>query len=238
MAWEHEHIIKFDESADVVLRRCVPGAAALDAASFKELRDMWIMSFMAFSPDVQDGDVGPAVQRFEAYIRLLIPWDMEKRVSVSFKLGRNYGAQYVEFGFTDMSQPGQPAMKAATDRLIKTVLSEHDDYSARYLAGAQMTGPAVNGGEGERKRQPTQVLVDEGNRIDFEVKNGKKGYSIKCGKWQKFGVRIWPETLAASGINEADIPIEGLDIGPTDVHYTMKSDGQFPDKVIKLERRG
>lgn len=234
MVWQQEELLKFDEGAAEALRRGVPGAAALDKESFTELRNMWTMSFFAWSPDVQDNAVLAGVGRFEAFVKTLIPWDMEKRVDVSFKLGRNYGNEYVEFGLTDVSQPGQPAMKAAADRLIKTVLSEHDDYSARFLA--RVIGQPVS--NGERKQQPSSVMVDEGNIIDVEWKQGKKLFSIRCGRWQKFGVRIWPEVLKEAGIEPDALPPEGMDIGTCDIHYVMKPDGQYPDKVIKIVRRG
>lgn len=234
MTWTVEQHQQFAALAHQVLKSNVPGFAALDGESHDESLEVWTMALWAFKPEIEQVEPAAAAGQLESFARLLVPWDMENRVKVSFKLGRNYGTEYVEFGLTDLSKPGEAAMKAGTDRLIKTVLSEHDDYAARHLArgGAQ---PAVGG---ERKQQPSSVMVDEGHFIDFEAKGGKRLYSIKAGRWQKFGIRIWPEALTAAGINEADIPFEGLEIGPTDVSYVMKPDGVYPDKVVKLDRRG
>lgn len=237
MSWSVEQHNEFAVLAEAVLRRSVPGFAALDGKSHDESLELWTMSLWAFKPEIESVDVGAAVGQLEAYVKLLIPWDMEKRVTVHAKIGRNYGPEYIEFGLSDQAQPGQASQKAAFDRLIKTVLSEHDDYSARHLPNTSAQGSAQrnSGNENGRPSPGGELFEDTTDHLDVSVKDGRVGYSVKCGRWQKFGVRVFPEVLKAAGIDVDTIPIQGLDIPGAQLTYSMKPDGQYPDKVIKLK---
>jgi hypothetical protein len=87
------------------------------------------------------------------------------------------------------------------------------------------------------KNQPTTQNTIIVERLDVDVKAGKKFFVVKGGKYQKHGIRIWPETLKHAGIDPEAIPLAGVVPKKRwEAVFTMK--GDRPDSVVKLNDLG
>lgn len=78
----------------------------------------------------------------------------------------------------------------------------------------------------------------EAKEIYKEVSSGRTTYKVRCGPWQKFGVRIWPEVLTPF---MAELFPDGKphDVGesiPVNAQAVVKMNGDKPVKVIKLTK--
>lgn len=74
------------------------------------------------------------------------------------------------------------------------------------------------------------------SKLIMEVKDGKPTYKVKGGKWEKWGVRIFPDILQHAGFEPDKIPFTGLDLSGYQMTILMK--GKNPDKVTKLVKVG
>ena len=65
------------------------------------------------------------------------------------------------------------------------------------------------------------------------VNDGKAYWKVKGGKFQKFGVTIWPETLLASGFDPDEMnPLKPIDLSGYTAQYLVE-EGKAK-KVVKL----
>ena len=72
--------------------------------------------------------------------------------------------------------------------------------------------------------------------MTVEAKDGKLTFKIKGGKFEKFGVRVFPDVLKAANIDPEKIPLVGCDMSAYSMTILMK--GRNPDKVTKLVKVG
>lgn len=75
--------------------------------------------------------------------------------------------------------------------------------------------------------------IFDGVRIGVDMKDGKKSFKVYGGRWQKFGVAIYPEVLKAAFPDREGIPPEGLPLNGRKCHAIMK-DGK-PVKIIRID---
>jgi len=74
---------------------------------------------------------------------------------------------------------------------------------------------------------PAQTLV-------ATVNKGKAYWKVQGGKFTKFGVTIWPETLKSAGFSKDKLdPMKTYDLTGFTATYVTKDDGK-PEKVISL----
>lgn len=97
---------------------------------------------------------------------------------------------------------------------------------------------------GAAPARPSAPLGDDAEPYSFpattllagSIKNGKVFWKIKGGRWEKWGVTVYPEILAAAGFD-----VEGLDaskeysLNGFTAYFLAKADGT-PIKVTRLER--
>lgn len=83
---------------------------------------------------------------------------------------------------------------------------------------------------------PNTMDVIQCSRLIVDIKDGKPAYKIKGGKWEKWGVRTFPDLLEKNGINVETIPLSGIDM--TGYEMTILMRGDKPDKVTKLVKVG
>ena len=89
--------------------------------------------------------------------------------------------------------------------------------------------------------QPTAAPAAAGQTVDFLATvllvgiddNGQPTYKAKGGQYAKFGVRIWPETLPALGVDPASLKPGP---NPVNLHVLALMGDKGPRKVIGLAR--
>lgn len=115
-----------------------------------------------------------------------------------------------------------------------------DAYVDGRRAERGTTGDRVQGlGSGNPQPQtlnPTPPLTFEAKLLTATVNDGKAYWKIKGGRFEKFGVTVWPETLEKAGffVNELNV-MESYNLTGWTATYTTK-DGDKPDKVVGLTK--
>lgn len=66
------------------------------------------------------------------------------------------------------------------------------------------------------------------------VTEGKTYWKVKGGKFEKYGVTVWPEVLEAAGLTNLN-PMQAYDLNGWTAHYSIK-DGDKADKVVRLAK--
>lgn len=67
-----------------------------------------------------------------------------------------------------------------------------------------------------------------------EYLEGKAYHKVKGGRYSNYGVRIWPETLLAAGIDASRLdPRQPLSLSGYTAHFVHKQNGKI-DKVVEL----
>lgn len=83
---------------------------------------------------------------------------------------------------------------------------------------------------------PGQTASFIGGTLTATVDDGKAFWKVKGGAFSKFGIMVWPETLAAAGFDPDKMnPLKPVDLSGWSIYYTVKDNGQ-PKKVVRLER--
>lgn len=120
---------------------------------------------------------------------------------------------------------------ASIDYLWRAAEFELDRYGAERLKDTPSNPPSAQG-QGQSGAGGYEDMI--GERVSVEVKEGKTFYKIHGGKWQKHGVRVWPEVLAAIGLKPESIPVTGRALANRECKVKMKPNGQ-PDKVVSIK---
>lgn len=164
-----------------------------------------------------------AASAFKVWARGLRPSvKPELPQTVRAEIERDFGGVKVRFawsGVFDIHSKGEltAAFEYAADQVERAFAS--------FGAGAM---PKLS--EGSKPGGSTERFL--GERIVTELKDGKKYHKVMGGKWVKFGVRIWPETLRQADINPDDLTAsEPYQLG-REVIITL--DGDKPLKVINV----
>lgn len=79
---------------------------------------------------------------------------------------------------------------------------------------------------------PASFAVDS---ITATVADGKAYWRVKGGEYQKWGVIVYEEVLAAAGLNDLN-PLKPFTEAGWVAYYSLK-EGNKPKKVTRLERR-
>ena len=86
--------------------------------------------------------------------------------------------------------------------------------------------------QSEHPRIDNSALSFPVSTLGVTIDNGKTYFKAKGGRFEKFGVTVWPEVLAAAGLDVSNLPQKWA--GWT-AYYSVKEDGK-PEKVTKLEK--
>lgn len=116
------------------------------------------------------------------------------------------------------------------DRLTDAINIEFDRYIRDRLPKQNQV---ANIGQGNGA---TNVITVDCERLDVEVKSGKRYFKVKCGQWTQHGVNYWPETIKAAGVNPSQIPLEGYELVGYKADIEMI--GDKPKRVLKLYKNG
>lgn len=89
--------------------------------------------------------------------------------------------------------------------------------------------------EGSGTQQSEGLISFPAEQMTATVDKGKTYWKVTGGSYQKFGVIVWPEVLAAAGIDERQIDIRHpFPLTGFTAHCLTKPNGK-PKKVIRLE---
>lgn len=146
---------------------------------------------------------------------------------IKCSIRRYYGAESVEFGAEieiDLRHPDEK--KAAFSKLYISIDEVHKHYAAEHLPKAPNTKPD------KKDDVNNDFEYFECGKLIVEVKDGKRYYKIKGGKFNAHGVRIWDEVLTKHGFT--DIPIEGVDMTGWTAKV-LRQDGK-PKNVVALQK--
>jgi len=147
-------------------------------------------------------------------------------LSVQLDYGQNGGVITWKIGSQfDVSSPND--RYNAQHSLYQSIGQLRDDFERKTLL-------RVRGDVPQQPQQVNTLDVVKCSRLIIDIKDGKPAYKIKGGKWEKFGVRAFPEVLKAAGINIDTIPLQGLDMAEWSMEIEML--GTKPDKVKRLVR--
>lgn len=111
----------------------------------------------------------------------------------------------------------------------KAVGKQPEPITTTSLAPAATTAP-----NGQQLPEQADTQAFQASELCIDTHDGKTYFKVKGGQFTKFGVTIWPETLAAAGLAK---PTANASLAGWTAHYTNKPDGK-PDKVLKLEKTG
>ncbi len=128
--------------------------------------------------------------------------------------------------FNVRPKDGEKLLKAI-EMFEEVLIKQGWEPSKQSAVGSEQSGRS-------RANALTQSFAAE--TLSVTIDDGKVYYKVKGGEFSKFGVFIWPEALAASGIEVDDIdPIKGLNLRGWTAEYTLNDDGN-PKKVTHLYR--
>lgn len=157
-------------------------------------------------------------QAKEEYVELSVSIDYGQAGGViCFKLGSQF----------QVSTPNDRLNAQAT--LWQAIGQMRDDFERKTMLRIK--------NENVRESQAVNTFDEvHCDRLIIDIKDGKPAYKIKGGKWEKFGVRVFPDILEHAGIDVSKIPLAGLPFGNFNMTILMK--GDKPDKVTKLVKVG
>lgn len=148
--------------------------------------------------------------------------NLEVRVKVSMK--RNYGRTDVEFEIESES-PVQFEGSTIQADLFTAKLIEYFDHFEKH------TLPQLG-----KEAKPTVMyseVKEVATRLFYTLDKGKRGYKIVCGRWQKFGVPIYPEVLTKCNINPAEVPEDGYEF-PKGTSVIVQLENNEPKRVTNI----
>lgn len=143
--------------------------------------------------------------------------------TITCQITRNLGDISVTFGWTGQFQINKASdLPLAYRYAIDMVDRQFSDWGAGALPAGLST--PLRGGE--------QTETFFGDSVVSEAKDGKVYHKIVGGKYTKFGVRVWPETLKDAGIDTDELTPDEPFMLKRDVTIIM--DGEKPVKVISI----
>lgn len=123
--------------------------------------------------------------------------------AITVGITRHYGKISIELGATIYVEAASFLdFNAAYNELYDRVIDEHRIIAAKLAATSALssTSPQPNGTAPQPSAAPAVKPATAGGdetflaeTLSIEKRNGKRYYSVRGGRWQKFGVRLWPD---------------------------------------------
>lgn len=174
-------------------------------------------------------DVGTAVQMFRDFCDGVLshPAIVQRNEYLEVTMSRNYGKVSMSWKMGTHFLVTSPASRsAAYDELYMVLMRTADEWEKSSLGKSL---PASQP-DGQMSLPEAEEFLCE--RLEVQVISGRTYCKVTGGKYQKHGVRIWPEVLGKAGINPADVTTAGLDLSGYKATISLK--GGKPDKVVNL----
>lgn len=122
---------------------------------------------------------------------------------------------------------------ADREKLLTTLTGFEDQLlEAGYTPPKPASAPAPAAQPAPAANGAASFLVDS---ITATVADGKAHWRVKGGEFQKWGVIVYEEILAAAGLAELN-PLRPYSEAGLVAYYSVKEDGK-PKKVTRLERK-
>lgn len=152
-----------------------------------------------------------AARDFKAWVSTKLPKPPQSdQRTISMKLSKVYGGVVLELGISSQfTISSAAALSAAFDTLAADLKSQFEAQERLLLPSIKP--PVVPPPAGARPgSQEGYTIRFHGDTLSLEVKDGKTYFKIRGGQYSRHGVRVWPETLKAAGIDPASVPADGL----------------------------
>jgi hypothetical protein len=170
----------------------------------------------------------------------------EDDVAIEVSITRHYGSISVTLGARVTCEVTTPhAMTRAYDETVDSLIREHRRQAERLrgVSGETSKPTGTAGGTEGAGVNPSQEIDGTTEMIaveviEVELKDEKRYYKVRGGRWTKHGVRLWiSDPLTVAGVK--DIKWEELRIGKTDVRKmglraVLSMAGAKPVKVLQL----
>jgi hypothetical protein len=133
----------------------------------------------------------------------------EKR-TLSMKISKTYGGVVLELGLSS-----QFTIRKETD-LFRAFDMLAADLKAQFEAQERKTVSTMKPPQQQAAAAGAASGITNrffGDTIILEMKDGKPYYKIYGGQFSKFGVRVWPETLRAAGVDPDAVLTTGTPLG-------------------------
>lgn len=231
--FNNNEIENFKRSIKVIARAMLPDFPQTDGQGVDEEILKLLTTFRASTNvDEMELSMDEAVKQFQEWLLSnYVRPGMSETEFLSISIERSVGNEKVTLSLGSHFAIGSGAGRSVSyDRLIDAINIEFDRYIRDRLP-SQQAQPGVGQTSGSR----SEVWVDV-ERLDVEVKSGKRYFKVKGGQWQQHGVNYWPETMKAHGRVPANIPLEGIAL--PGYKMLVEMDGNNPKRVLQLVKNG
>lgn len=195
--------------------------------------DAAIVKWAAYAQQLgmDDAGMGDSVACFQKWVKEVYgqPERVSNEIEISVKITRNYGSVSVEFGETSVWRVTSTAEHfQVVDRISTKLWFLHDEWLRRAAPNLKAVPPAVYGGGGGASEE---VVVYHTLVHGFE--KGKHVVKLKGGKYEQWGVPLYPEVGvpilgAFESIPMGDSPVRGK------MRVQLNAEGK-PVKVTHIE---
>lgn len=175
-------------------------------------------------------DVASAVVDFTTWAKSWGGYHPEPTViidSISLSVDIPFGKSTLHF--TVNGAPHDSSGQGMGKAYIELYDQMQDAYRQFWAARGRKSEPKPDDTNGNKGGDFDNFSFD---RIEVDVVKGKRMAKVFGGKWQKFGVTVWPEVLKSAGLD-----IDDLEDGPNDIEgqaSALMVNGK-PKKITSLK---
>lgn len=159
---------------------------------------------------VEYDSLAKALSAFHAWILPDIT-PIDGAVTLTFSAVKSYGAVSVEFGYTaKFTCKDDKALRRAFSFCQHRVGDQFEAFEKYSLPKTSATNKPNQTGRGDAVNAPAapdgESVSFFGDTLEVETRDNKLYYKIKGGAYEKFGVRVWPETIKTAGLDVPQSP--------------------------------
>lgn len=231
--WQNQDHENFKRSIKTIARAMLPDFPKTDGQGTDEqVLDLLIKFRDVTNGMEKDWSMDEATKNFQLWLldNFVRP-GMNEQEFLSVSIERSVGNERVTFSLGAHFAIGSGAGRSVSyDRLTDAINIEFDRYVRdRLPAQKENTDIGQNG-------NTSDIVTVDCERLNVEIKSGKRYYKVICGQWTQHGVNYWPETIRAAGVDPNKIPLEGYSL----VGYkaTVEMVGGKAKRVLKIQKNG
>jgi len=135
-----------------------------------------------------------------------------------------------------LADAGFIAFDAYVDQRRAERDTERSSKAANLPPMAQPSAPPQGASGRQGQPAPAQRETFQAQTLGATTDKGKVYWKVYGGRFSKYGVTIWPETLQAAGYDVENLdPAQTYNLAGYTATYVCKEDGK-PSKVVELKR--